>query len=58
MSQFPTNAGTRPTRGPMDIYTVLSLIALLALIVGVSFVWVRSTALFENPNPFTVVETR
>ncbi len=58
MSQFPTNAGTRPTRGPMDIYTVLSFIAVLALIVGVSFVWVRSTALFENSNPFTVVEAR
>jgi hypothetical protein len=37
-----------------DIYTVLALVAVLALAIGVGFVWMRSNQLFGTSNPFEV----
>jgi hypothetical protein len=45
---------TRHT-GHSDIYTLLIVIAAVALLVGIGFVWYRSTALFDASNPFAVV---
>lgn len=36
---------------PNNIYTVLTLVALLALLVGVAYVAVRSNQLFDTWNP-------
>ena len=52
-----TQLGTTPPPGPRgkapnNIYTVLALIALVALVVGIIFVWVRSYQLFDTAHPF------
>lgn len=41
--------------GRADIYTVLIVVAFLALLIGIGFVWYRSSVLFETGNPFTVL---
>ena len=56
-----TQLGTTPS-GPRrkasnNIYTVLALIALVALIVGIIFVWVRSFQLFGAGHPFEKVKS-
>lgn len=45
-------AESRSTPGS-DVYTVLVFIALLALIVGVVYVWYRSGQLYGSWNPFS-----
>lgn len=51
------HAKTRRTLPPgrADIYTVLIVVAFLALLVGIGFVWYRSGVLFDTGNPFTVL---
>jgi len=51
------HANTRQTLlpGRADVYTVLIVVAFLALLVGIGFVWYRSGALFDTGNPFTVL---
>ena len=39
----------------MDIYTMLVVIAFLALTIGIAFIWHRSTSLFDAGNPFNVI---
>jgi hypothetical protein len=38
-----------------NIYTILVLAALLALVVAVAYLWVRSGQLFGTTNPFEIV---
>lgn len=45
---------TRHT-GHSDVYTLLIVIAAIALLVGIGFVWYRSAELFDASNPFAVV---
>ena len=40
-----------------NVYTALALVALVTLITGVVYVWMRSTDLFNTGNPFEVVRT-
>lgn len=40
-----------------NVYTVLVLIAFLALACAIGYVWYRSGQLFNTGNPFTVVST-
>lgn len=42
------------TAASSDIYTVLTLLAVLALGVGVGFVWWRGSQLFGTSNPFEI----
>ncbi len=44
--------------GRSDIYTLLMLIACLALLVGIGFIWYRGAELFGTSNPFEVVSQR
>ena len=44
-------AAPRPSS---NVYTVLALIALLALIVAIAFLCYQSNELFNSPNPFNV----
>lgn len=54
MSQLGTNI-PRPAGSPSsNVYTVLAVVAALALLAAVVFVWVRSTELTGNSNPFFV----
>jgi len=46
---------TRRRPAPSNIYTVLVVIATVALFAGIAFVWVRSNQLFGTSNPFTTV---
>jgi len=43
-----------PESSPNNIYTVLILIALLALLGAIGFVWYRSATLFQSGNPLNV----
>lgn len=40
---------------PSNIYTVLAAVAFAVLLIGVGFVWYRSSQLFGSGNPFTVM---
>lgn len=57
-----TQLGTIPPSGPRgkapnNIYTVLSLIAIVALVFGISFIWYRSYQLFGTAHPFKKVNS-
>ena len=52
MSEVTANARRR---APLDIYTVLTLIALLTLIVGIGFVWYKAQLLFGGAHPFEII---
>ncbi len=41
-------------RGQANIYTLLSLIALVALMVGVGYMWYRNSKLTGSMNPLTI----
>lgn len=41
---------------PNNIYTVLTIIAMIALLAGVIFVAMRSNELFGSPNPLDAEE--
>jgi len=41
-------------RGASNIYTLLSVIALVALIIGVGYMWYRNSKLTGSLNPFTI----
>ncbi len=56
MSSRPT--GTRRTKPPLNVYTVLSAVAAIALLGGIIFLWVRSNELFGTTNPFEIVTFR
>ncbi len=43
-----------PGSSPSNVYTVLALIAMLALVVAIGFVWYQSYKLFGSANPFNV----
>ncbi len=43
------------TPGRSDIYTLLMVIAILALAIGIGFVWHRGSTLFDAGHPFDVV---
>lgn len=45
-------SGTRRSRTDNDIFTVLLLIALVALIAGVGYLWYRDSQLTGSMNPF------
>lgn len=47
---------TARRRAPMDIYTVLTLIALLTLAVGIGFVVYKAQLLFGGAHPFEIVK--
>ena len=51
------HAKTRQTLPPgrTDVYTVLVIVAFLALLVGIGFVWYRGGVLFDTGNPFAVL---
>lgn len=49
--------GRRQGRAPSDVYTVLALIALVALLFGIGFVWFYSQQLFGTQHPFELIET-
>ena len=46
---------TTRRRASLDVYTVLTLIALLTLIAGIGFVWYKAQLLFGS-NPFEIVK--
>ena len=41
-----------------NIYTVLAFIALIALLMGIVFLCIRSSQMFETGNPFKIVDTK
>ena len=41
--------------GRMDIYTLLVIVAFVALVLGIGFVWYRSGALFNTASPFEII---
>ncbi len=43
--------------GRMDIYTLLIVVAFVALAIGIGFVWYRSGVLFDTASPFEVIST-
>lgn len=47
-------AGPR-AKAASDVYTVLTFLALVALICGIAFVWYRATTLFGTQNPFELL---
>ncbi len=57
-----TQLGTTPPSGPRgkasnNIYTVLALIAMVALVFGISVIWCRSYQLFGTAHPFKKVNS-
>jgi len=41
--------------GRIDVYTLLMVVASLALLIGIGFIWYRGSVLFETTNPFEIV---
>ena len=53
----PPSSRRRRHGGPSsDVYTVLALIALVALLFGIGVIWFYSQQLFGTQHPFEVVE--
>jgi hypothetical protein len=55
MTQAPTNLGNRGRSKPSsDIYTVLVIVAFIALAGAIAVVWLRSAAVFGTKHPFEI----
>ena len=57
MTQMSTSLPTRPgASAPNNIYTVLMVVAAVALLIGVIFLWRYSSKLYDTKQPFQVVD--
>ena len=56
MSQSNQGPSLRRSARPLpDIYSVLMLIAILALLIAIVFLWRGSMQFFDSSNPFAVL---
>ncbi len=56
MSQMGRPPRRRPARS--NIYTILIAVTLVALGIGIAFLWTANTTLTGESDPFYIVETR
>lgn len=58
MSRMDSSTAVRRVKPSPNVYTVLAVVAFIALAIGVGVLWQTNTSLTGEGNPFHVVEAR